>query len=334
MTYDVAIVGGGPAGLTVATLLARAGRTVVVAARPASSAPRPGETLAGAGLRLLRTLDLPVPAPGGPHRSLTGISSAWDGAPVETDYLGSPDGPAWLIERGAFDRALRDAAERAGATFLDGAVENARRLPGGWRLAGEGLSTEAAFVVDATGRAARMGRLADAGLTVMHDQIALWSVATGDAPERLERPMIERVADGWWFAVRLDPRRTYAAFHALAREGGAARANWRERLEETRYLAPLLQTAGSFEPPRGSPAGGARLAPVRGPAWAACGDAAMALDPLSSQGLFSAIAGGAMLARALGSDRADALDAYERRLDEIWRIYADRRAAYHVPATV
>lgn len=310
MAYDVGIVGGGPAGLVAATLLARGGARVAVASRRDRHAPRPGETLPGAGIRLLRALALPVPEPDGPHRRLTGLASAWNGAPVETDYLGSPDGPAWLVDRAAFDRSLAAAAAAAGATLLAGAVD----------------PIAADFVIDATGRAARIGRERGAKIAVAHDLVALWSVATGEAPPRLERPLIERGADGWWFAVRLCARRTYAAFHTEA----ATAASWHERLARTRYLAPLLEGAGDFPPPRGSPAGGARLVPFGGDGWAACGDAAMAFDPLSSQGLLGAMAGGEMLATALlAGNRGAALAGYGARLDEIWRIYADRRASYY-----
>lgn len=315
MAYDVGIVGGGPAGLVAATLLARGGARVAVMARRGSRPPRPGETLPGAGIRLLRALDLPMPGPGGPHRRLTGIASAWDGAPVETDHFNSPDGPAWLIERAAFDGSLAAAAAAAGATLLAGTAD--------------GMAAD--FVIDASGRAASVGRRRGARIEVAHDLVALWSVATGDAPERLERPLIERCSDGWWFAVRLCARRTYAAFHAET----AAAATWHERLARTRYLAPLLRGAGDFPPPRGSPAGGARLVPVGGMGWAACGDAAMAFDPLSSQGLLGAMAGGEMLAAALlAEDRDSALAAYRARLDDIWRIYADRRLSYYARDTL
>src|SRR4051794_40531403 len=158
MAYDVAIAGGGPAGLVAATLLARSGARVVLAARRDRRPPRPGETLPGAAIRLLRTVALPVPAPDGPHRLLTGIASAWDGPPAETDYFRSLDGPSWLIERAAFDRSLKEAAADAGVALVEGAVEGAERSGAGWRLRGAGGPIAADFVVDATGRAARIGR--------------------------------------------------------------------------------------------------------------------------------------------------------------------------------
>jgi flavin-dependent dehydrogenase len=330
MRFDVAIAGGGPAGLVAATLLARGGLRVLVAATPARRAPRPGETLPGAGLRLLRSLELPLPAESEGHRPLTGIASAWDGPPVETDYLRSPDGPAWLIDRAAFDSALARAAAAAGARFV-GRRLTAEREGDCWRL-DAGLS--AGFLVVATGRSAALARRLGARRRTEHDLVALWSVAEGRAPERLARPMIERVSDGWWYAVGLDESRTYAAFHVEAADAPAVRepGAWRSRLRSTRFLEPLLAGAGAFTPPRGSPAGGARLDPCRGEGWAACGDSALAFDPLSSQGLLGAMAGGDMLARALLSeDRERGLADYESRLEEIWRIYRDRREAFYGP---
>ncbi|HEX8467689.1 MAG TPA: FAD-dependent monooxygenase [Allosphingosinicella sp.] len=328
MRFDVVVAGAGPAGLVAATLLARGGALVAVARAPPDRPPRPGETLPGAGLRLLRRLELPVPAEAGGHRRLTGIASAWDGELIETDYLGSPDGPAWLLDRAAFDGALAAAAAAAGVRFVERRA-SAQRQDAGWRL-GEEIS--AGFLVDATGRSAALARRLGARTRIEHDLVALWAVAEGEAPPRLERPLIERTGDGWWYAVRLCERRTYAAFHVPAASSAKARApeGWAQGLRATRFLAPLVAEAGAFPPPRGSPAGGSRLGPCRGDGWAACGDAALAFDPLSSQGLLGAMAGGHMLAEALlAEDRERALADYETRLQEIGRLYGDRRAAFY-----
>ena len=332
-SFDVAIAGDGPAGLAAGTLLARAGARVALLGRARKARRRPGETLPGAGQRLLRVLGLPVLEEGGAHRPLTGISSAWDPARlVETDHFASPDGPAWLVDRDAFDRSLAEAAADAGAETFVG-LRCVERSGTGWRIETGAGPIEAAFVVDATGRSARLARRLGALPEAGGKAVAWWSVARGEAPARLQRPMIERTADGWWFAVRLGPDATYTAFHTERPLAPVRRSEaWLARLRATQWIAPQLEGAGPFAPVCGAPAGGTRLRHPGGDGWAACGDAAMALDPLSSQGLLSALAGGHELAKALSADGRDAaLEAYRERLEEVWSIYQARRTALMGP---
>ena len=77
---------------------------------------------------------------------------------------------------------------------------------------------------------------------------------------------------------------------------------------------------------------GARLARLCGDGWIACGDAAICFDPVSGQGIFSALHSGVQSGLAV----ADALDRdsqkpdeYASRMEGIWEIYRRRTQALY-----
>src|SRR5258707_10411609 len=70
-----------------------------------------------------------------------------------------------------------------------------------------------------------------------------------------------------------------------------------------------------------------------GPGWVAAGDASMAFDPLSSQGIFNALYSGMKAGQALQHHgiRGDVsfLSSYERRLRKIYGVYLSSRNVYY-----
>jgi flavin-dependent dehydrogenase len=109
-------------------------------------------------------------------------------------------------------------------------------------------------------------------------------------------------------------------------------AGFAARLGATRYVRGLIMVH-RYEPvgpPRAASAQTARLDRVGGAGWAAVGDAAISFDPLSSQGVLTALFTGLRAAqavdRALAGDPA-AIDEYSRRVGEIDRAYRHHRDA-------
>ena len=106
--FDVAIVGGGPAGAVSALCLARRGFRVALVEATRFEGERYGETLPPEINPVLRELGLwdvfsglgPVQAPG--------ILSAWDaGSPTEQDFISNAHGSGWHIDRNRFDAAFQ-----------------------------------------------------------------------------------------------------------------------------------------------------------------------------------------------------------------------------------
>jgi flavin-dependent dehydrogenase len=336
--WDAIVAGAGPGGAVAAYVLARGGRRVLLADAVDPKSPKVGEALPGAAVRLLRSLDLPLPAKGGPHTPIGGNLSCWNSDQLfAADFLRHPDGPGWRLDRARFDADLRAAAVRAGAMLRSARVTDVKQRGTAWsaRLDDDGTET-ARWIIDATGRRAaiarRLGakRLRDARL------IALYAAGASTTGFPLNRTVIEAVSHGWWYAARLPSGVPLAGFHTLHRDAMQLLADpdgWRRALADTRHVGPMLADTPFEHPPRALEACGARLDCLSGDGWIACGDAALSFDPISGQGIFNALHGGMTAGLAI-DDRLKGdsarLDEYSKQIDNVRRFYVARcRGTYH-----
>ena len=326
--WDVVIAGAGPAGSVAAHVLARDGRrTLFVDAN--QSKHKVGEALPGAALRLLRSLDLPLPDSQGAHCKIGGNFSSWSSEKlVETDFLLDPDGQGWRLDRLRFDAALRESAIGSGATFKMARVTEVARQNDLWQLRlDSGETATARWLVDATGRSAALARRLGARPTRDTPLVALYAIARPKAEFRLNRTVVESVSGGWWYAGLLPSGAPLAGFHLRPEDAAILNAKpgaWHQALMATRHIAALFPNAAFDSPLRALDASGGRINRFFGDGWLACGDAALSFDPLAAQGIFSALYSGRdaglAVAAALNDDPA-AVDLYSRRLEEVRSIY-------------
>ncbi len=352
MGWDVAIVGGGPAGAAAAIGLALAGRRVLLQDAPRTAGRSVGESLPGGARPLLRALRLEEVVEAGPHRPSQGAWSVWgDPRPTPSDDpVSNPHGAGWHLDRRSFDRDLRGSAEGAGATVQkvrvlrveavageavggDGtpAVTSGRSQEPRWRLhRSDGSAVTARWLVDASGRAASVAR--GLGATRRRDGDLVALAAWIRSSDTDDRTLVEAVPEGWWYTARLPGQERVAVLHVGAAEAAEIlhdRQSWCRRLAETRWVRRVTREVGPaegdlLEGPRGTDAAGARLDRFAGDGWMAVGDAALSFDPLSSQGLLDAIYTGHLAAGAVDAaldGDAGAVTAYASRLESV-------RAAY------
>jgi flavin-dependent dehydrogenase len=335
--WDAIVAGAGPAGAVAAYELVRRGRQVLLADTVDPTSPKIGEALPGAAVRLLRSIELPVPGAGGPHMPIGGNLSSWNSDQlVANDFLRDPDGPGWRLERARFDADLRAAALRAGASYRSARATDLERKVTGWHIRFKNGGTELArWVVDATGRRAAIARRLGAQRLRDAPLVAVYATATSATGFGLNRTVIEAVPRGWWYAARLPSGVALAGFHT--HRGDAVRLlaepdHWRDALADTRHVGPMLADTQFNHPPRSLEACGARLDRCSGDEWIACGDAALSFDPISGQGIFSALYAGMTAGRAI--DEAlnggnTKLQEYSNRMENIRRVYVARcRAVY------
>jgi flavin-dependent dehydrogenase len=192
--------------------------------------------------------------------------------------------------------------------------------------AGEPVST--ATVVDATGRAARIARALGAN-RVQLDRLVCAARVFAIGSEPPGDTFIEAAPDGWWYASPLpDQRRIIALFTDAYEVVGARLATvegWTDALARTEHVGDLASGVPCGEI-RVTTSASHELEPPVGDDWIAVGDAAFAVDPLSSGGVDFALRSAAAAADVLlGGDRsayrkqiADEASKYRRLRAEIY----------------
>src|SRR5262249_26453424 len=152
------------------------------------------------------------------------------------------------------------------------------------------------FLVEATGRAAAVARRQGAKRLNADRLIGLAAVLTarsqgGDRTANCcdSCTLVEACADGWWYSALLPGRRLIAVYMTdadlLMGDRGPRQALWQMRAWQAMHTRRRLGAFDLQVVPRVVAAMSSRLDRPSGRGWLAVGDAAMAFDPLSSQGL-------------------------------------------------
>ncbi len=293
MTYDVVICGAGPAGSAVARQLAASGLRVALI----GAAARPGwEGLSSRSRELLMEegVDAQANMIAGPFTR----RGVWANGR-------SVDGVEWLVERAALAHALCVRSREAGADYRTDTVTSTTRVGERWHIAlRSGESLLAPLVVDARGRRTRGSRAYNGGPASGAAQIRGPSLlAIGQRYRRRDvgpsGTGIGVTNTGWcWWAERQEslwvqiigkPR----SLHPTAWVAAAA--------TEIPALARVLEYACAEGAAVATSAGAQLGRAALEPSFWLAGDAALALDPLSGQGVYEAVRGARLVATAIQS---------------------------------
>jgi flavin-dependent dehydrogenase len=340
------IIGEGPAGSAAALTLARAGASVLVIDRSADGGKKIGESLPPSAGLLLRDMGLWDRFLSCGHRPSYGNRSAWGSPDLDNyDFIFEPGGVGWHLDRSRFDALLVKATIEAGAlrqchTRL---VSCNRAKNGLWRLGlvSPEFSTElyADFVVDASGPASVFARRQGASRKVydrMVGAVAWFACSTSGGDPIFPFTVTEAVQDGWWYVAPVPNGQLAVGYMSdadlvrgrnLQSVGG-----WTLLFNQTRAVRELVEAHG-YRLLEGAPrlvrAASSVLSVMAGDSWVAVGDAVATHDPLSSQGITSALASGVRAGESIHSSGQRALQEYESWIKEMYAGYMAYRAVYY-----
>jgi flavin-dependent dehydrogenase len=344
--YDVAIIGGGPAGSTAACLLAKAGRRVVVLEREKFPRFHIGESLLPYSMPVFDRL--------GVREELDRTAQPKHGAELITacgtshiifhfrDGFRLAHHRSYQVERAQFDKLLLDNAAKNGAEVREEvAVEKVDFDDDGatLRLAAQDANANvirARYVIDASGRQTVIGQ--QYGFKKSYAHLQKFSVFAhyenvrrepGDDGCTLTRMV--RAKDRWFWVIPLSETKTSIGLVTDTATFKQWRMTPEQALEasfrEQPHFNEILEGAERVTPVYSTGDYSYRNTRLTGPRWMLAGDAAGFIDPVFSTGVFLAIASGEQAADAIHvaltqpRKAAGLFARYEKRLNRVMDLY-------------
>ena len=356
-TFDIIVVGGGPAGASAAAFAARASLSVLLLEKDQFPRFHIGESLIPGVLPYLDEIGVgdSVRAAGFVEKyaaEFVTTDGAFHRRYVFGDSLTPEAGLAYQVERAAFDELLITHARNSGARVQQAervhAVEQApesvsvvlKDVDGATR------TVRGRLLIDASGQQSLVS--AKLGLRTMDRElrnIAVFGHFSGVS--RAQGPAggdITIVLDpeGWWWVIPLKDGITSLGFVApRAAFGARPDAAWLERrLTQTPVLAERCRTLCQVNEVRVASDYSYRSSKLVGDRWLLAGDAAAFLDPVFSTGVFLGVCSAVRAARAAvvalsdWSSSQQTLKEYEAWLGNKLALYGELVKGFYQPEFV
>lgn len=316
--YDVAIIGGGPAGSTAGALLARAGRRVIVLERDKFPRFHIGESLLPFSMKAFTRLDL--------HEKFrhAGFIEKFGGEMYGAcanegvkfyfeDGFRSQTDRSYQVTRAEFDKVMLDHAAESGVEVRE--ETSVEEIVFGTDAVGLQIKSKRAgasevrarYVIDASGRNSIIGLLFKLKKSYEHLQkISIFAHYDGVLREEGRDGTLTRMVraiDRWFWVIPLKNERTSIGVVLDAAIYKNAKLTPEEFLEqviaEQPLLAERLQTATRVNPVSVAADFSYRCARLTGDRWMLAGDAAGFIDPVFSSGVFLGVLAGEQCADIL-----------------------------------
>lgn len=330
--YDVAVIGGGPAGATTACFLAQSGRRVVLIDKARHPRFHIGESLVPHILPILDRLgvrqqvaDIGVYKPGAEfvspeHEHRQAFFFAESLEPVLPF--------SYQVRRSDFDEILFRHAESAGVVLKEQyAVTRSQRDADGWRLqldGDDGMSEiSATYVVDASGRDGFLARAHDMRVRdSRHNSAALFAHYEGVDPGAWETPgniSIYWFEHGWIWMIPLPDGVTSIGAVCMPDYLKRRRCGLEDFMDSTLRLCPkawdVLKNAERTSEVSGAGNYSYKAKSASGDGYLLVGDSYAFVDPVFSTGVLLAMSAAERAARTVNDilDRPAKAAAYQRR---------------------
>lgn len=333
--HDVVILGAGMAGMACARRLAQRGLAALLVA-PGHNVANRGETLsfrAGPVLDQLGWTDL---LDADTALACAGRYSIWGSAALRRDDRQEQSG--WHLDRAQLEARMMSTLD---SEQLHVEARQVAQLPDHASVTcTDGSTLTARYVIDCTGRAA-LSAGAQTPLRRLDRLAACYTTFDlGDDTELLAATLVEAVADGWWYMSAMPGGRCLLCFFTdtdLMPAGLSKDSTlWAQLLAQTTGIAARLDSLG-LDPANCGALGFAAASTVTQtilvePRLLRAGDAAIAQDPLGSNGLATALWSGVQAADSvmalLDGDAGPAAGFEQAYLDGIQSFLANQHAMY------
>jgi flavin-dependent dehydrogenase len=351
VSVDVLIVGGGMAGCALAYALAQKYSVLVLEKQlETSQQERVGESLPAAALRSLEMLGLSDAIDQSAHSDYHSVVSIWgQGKPIRKDFFDTLDGSGLHVDRGSLNRAIKQAAIDAGVRFFhDAQLKSLSSNNDHWAIEATSLDKRCEIatriVVDSSGRASAVARKLglkrvnyDRAVAIHAECSRIKTTETTSLPNYQGATLIEAVENGWWYRAPLPSGKYILSFHSDSDLPITALMQkpsyWLDALRSTKLINTGVElskesalkltvcAANSSFPKQ-----------CAGEGWLAIGDAALAFDPLSSQGMFNALTTAILAKQAIYDDlggNSDSITSYARNIVNVYNAYQQNLTEFY-----